>query len=57
MTTIIDTALAYLLGIAWVLAVWLVLILGSYLLWEALRSWTDRRLAGESERPHPPGGW
>lgn len=56
MTTLIDTLLAYLLGIAWVLGVWLVVILGSYLLWEALRGWTDRRLARESERL-PPGGW
>jgi hypothetical protein len=49
MTSLVYTLLTYALGLAFVLGMWLVLILGSYLLWTGLNPamgrWSTRDTA------------
>jgi uncharacterized protein (DUF58 family) len=37
-----NTILAFALGIAWVLGLWLVIILSSLLVWQAVGRWAER---------------
>ena len=51
MATVVDTIFSYALGIAWLLGLWLIVMAGSVVLWEAMRRWSTAHIEARAQRP------
>lgn len=54
MATLVDTVFSCVLGIAWLLGLWLIVMAGSLVLWEAMRRWSTAHIEARAQRPGLP---